>query len=47
MPKYGATNFTVPALLVVLFIQLAAVLGSIGVTVGVVYVAIHFIHKFW
>jgi|HubBroStandDraft_1064217.scaffolds.fasta_scaffold255699_3 hypothetical protein len=43
MPKYGVTNYTIPALLAVLFIQLAAVLGSIGI----VYAAVHFIHKFW
>ena len=47
MPKFGNTNYTVPALLVILFIQAAAVLTSVGVTVGVIYVAIHFIHKLW
>lgn len=47
MPKFGNANYTVPALLVILFIQAAAVLTSVGVTVGVIYVAIHFIHKLW
>ncbi len=47
MPKFGTKNYTIPALLVILFIQAAAVLTSIGATVGVIYVAIHFIHKLW
>ena len=40
-------NYTTPALIVIILVNVLGFLLSIGVTVGIAYVAVHFIHKFW
>jgi MFS superfamily sulfate permease-like transporter len=40
-------NYTTPALIVIILVNVLGFLLSIGVTVGIAYAAVHFINKFW